>query len=41
MSSVTRYRVRHETAYTYSSDVVHSQQLLHLVPRPAPYQQCL
>jgi transglutaminase-like putative cysteine protease len=41
MSSVARYRVRHETAYTYGSDVVHSQQLLHLVPRPAPYQQCL
>jgi transglutaminase-like putative cysteine protease len=41
MSAVTRYRVRHETAYTYGSDVVHSQQLLHLVPRPAPYQQCL
>jgi transglutaminase-like putative cysteine protease len=41
MSSAARYRVRHETAYTYGSDVVHSQQLLHLVPRPAPYQQCL
>jgi transglutaminase-like putative cysteine protease len=41
MSGVARYRVRHETAYTYGSDVVHSQQLLHLVPRPAPYQQCL
>ncbi|HEY0342628.1 MAG TPA: transglutaminase family protein, partial [Steroidobacteraceae bacterium] len=25
----------------YASDVVHSHQLLHLVPRPAPYQQCL
>jgi transglutaminase-like putative cysteine protease len=37
----TRYRVRHETAYAYASDVVHSHQLLHLVPRPAPYQQCL
>jgi transglutaminase-like putative cysteine protease len=41
MSGHTRYRVRHETAYTYASDVVHSHQLLHLVPRPAPYQQCL
>ena len=41
MSGVARYRVRHETAYTYRTDVVHSQQLLHLVPRPAPYQQCL
>jgi transglutaminase-like putative cysteine protease len=41
MSGKVRYRVRHETAYTYGSDVVHSHQLLHLVPRPAPYQQCL
>jgi transglutaminase-like putative cysteine protease len=41
VSGVVRYRVRHETAYTYGSDVVHSQQLLHLVPRPGPYQQCL
>jgi transglutaminase-like putative cysteine protease len=41
MSGVARYRVRHETTYTYGGDVVHSQQLLHLVPRPAPYQQCL
>ena len=36
-----RYRIRHETAYTYDADVVHSHHLLHLVPRPAPYQQCL
>jgi len=36
-----RYRVRHDTAYAYASDVVHSHQLLHLVPRPAPYQECL
>jgi transglutaminase-like putative cysteine protease len=41
MRSPTRYRVRHETAYSYANDVVHSHQLLHLVPRPAPYQQCL
>ena len=41
MSTPTRYRVRHETAYSYANDVVHSHQLLHLVPRPAPYQQCL
>jgi transglutaminase-like putative cysteine protease len=41
MSGPMRYRVRHETAYSYASDVVHSHQLLHLVPRPAPYQQCL
>lgn len=36
-----RYRIRHRTHYRYSADVVHSHQLLHLVPRPAPYQQCL
>ncbi len=35
-----RYRVRHETAYAYGSDVVHSHQLLHLVPRPSPFQEC-
>ena len=35
-----RYRVRHETAYSYGSDVVHSHQLLHLVPRPSPFQEC-
>ena len=41
MSARTRYRIRHETRYRYAADVVHSHQLLHLVPRPAPYQQCL
>jgi transglutaminase-like putative cysteine protease len=41
MSGGVRYRVRHETVYSYGSDVVHSHQLLHLVPRPTPYQQCL
>lgn len=41
MSGAVRYRIRHDTAYHYGSDVVHSHQLLHLVPRPAPYQQCL
>jgi transglutaminase-like putative cysteine protease len=41
VSGTIRYRIRHETAYAYASDVVHSHQLLHLVPRPAPYQQCL
>ncbi|HKT74236.1 MAG TPA: transglutaminase family protein [Steroidobacteraceae bacterium] len=37
----TRYQVRHETAYRYGADVVHSHQLLHLVPRPSAFQQCL
>jgi len=36
-----RYRIHHETRYRYAADVVHSHQLLHLVPRPASYQQCL
>jgi transglutaminase-like putative cysteine protease len=36
-----RYHVRHETRYAYAADVVHSHHLLHLVPRPAPYQECL
>ena len=36
-----KYRVRHETTYEYAADVVHSHHLLHLVPRPAPYQECL
>jgi transglutaminase-like putative cysteine protease len=40
MTARVRYRVRHETAYAYGSDVVHSHQLLHLVPRPSPFQEC-
>jgi transglutaminase-like putative cysteine protease len=28
------YRVRHETEYTYATDVTHAHQLLHLTPRP-------
>jgi transglutaminase-like putative cysteine protease len=36
-----KYNIRHETRYRYSADVVHAHHLLHLVPRPAPYQQCL
>jgi transglutaminase-like putative cysteine protease len=41
MTGTIRYRIRHETSYEYASDVVHSHQLLHLVPRPTAYQQCL
>ena len=41
MSARTQYRIIHETQYLYAANVVHSHQLLHLVPRPAPYQQCL
>lgn len=35
------YRIRHQTRYRYAADVVHSHHLLHLVPRPFVYQQCL
>jgi transglutaminase-like putative cysteine protease len=42
MSTLSRkYRIRHETRYEYAADVVHSHHLLHLVPRPAPFQECL
>lgn len=36
-----QYRIRHETVYDYHSDVAHAHHLLHLVPRPAPFQLCL
>jgi transglutaminase-like putative cysteine protease len=36
-----KYRVLHETTYRYAADVMHSHHLLHLVPRPTPYQECL
>lgn len=35
-----RYRVRHETVYSYGGDVAHSHQLLHLTPRELPRQTC-
>ena len=35
-----RYRVRHETAYSYGGNVAHSHQLLHLTPRNTPLQSC-
>jgi hypothetical protein len=41
MRGTVRYRIRHETSYEYANDVVHSHQLLHLVPRPTAFQQCL
>ncbi len=40
MRSVVRYRVRHETVYSYGGNVAHSHQLLHLTPRDAPRQTC-
>jgi transglutaminase-like putative cysteine protease len=35
-----RYRVRHETVYSYGGNVAHSHQLLHLTPRASPHQTC-
>jgi transglutaminase-like putative cysteine protease len=35
------YSIHHKTAYEYASDVLHAHHILHLVPRPAPFQQCL
>lgn len=40
MTSRARYRVRHETAYDYSNEVVHAHHLLHLTPRDSPHQTC-
>lgn len=39
--SELRYLVEHQTHYQYDSVVTQSQQLLHLVPRETPFQQCL
>ncbi len=36
-----QYRIRHETTYDYLGHVAHAHHLLHLVPRPVPFQQCL
>ena len=41
MNGVVRYRLQHVTRYAYAAEVMISQHLLHLVPRPAPYQRCL
>ena len=38
--TAVRYRVRHETAYSYGGNVAHSHQLLHLTPRNTPLQSC-
>ncbi len=40
MTGVVRYRVRHETVYSYGGNVAHSHQLLHLTPRDGPLQTC-
>ena len=36
-----RYRVIHETRYTYSSSVASARQLAHLAPRATPWQRVL
>lgn len=36
-----RYSIDHQTTYNYGSDVMHSHHLLHLMPRPSAWQQCL
>ncbi len=41
VSEGVRYSIYHKTAYEYASDVLHAHHILHLVPRPAPFQQCL
>jgi len=38
---VARYQITHETDYHYAAAVPHSQQLLHLRPRPLAYQRLL
>jgi transglutaminase-like putative cysteine protease len=38
--TAVRYRVRHETAYSYGGNVAHSHQLLHLTPRNTSLQSC-
>ncbi|MEO7917527.1 MAG: transglutaminase family protein [Dokdonella sp.] len=35
-----RYDVRHDTTYRYAGSVAQSIQLLHLKPRPSPFQTC-
>jgi transglutaminase-like putative cysteine protease len=40
MSGGVRYRVRHETVYSYGGNVAHSHQLLHLTPRDTTRQTC-
>ena len=41
MSQSVRYRIRHRTAYRYSSQVLVSQNLLYLTPRETLNQHCL
>jgi transglutaminase-like putative cysteine protease len=36
-----RYNIDHQTTYRYTSDVLHSHHLLHLMARPFAWQECL
>jgi len=40
MKGLVLYRVKHETLYQYSAEVVHAHHLLHLVPRAMEHQAC-
>lgn len=40
MSAAVTYRVKHETLYKYSAEVVHAHHLFHLVPRAMTHQAC-
>jgi transglutaminase-like putative cysteine protease len=35
-----RYRISHQTTYAYAGPVAHAHHLLHLMPRPTPWQSC-
>ncbi len=39
MATRIRYRVTHETRYSYTSTVTSSRQLVHLQPRVTPWQE--
>jgi len=41
METTARYRVVHDTRYSYSSAVTNAQQLAHLAPRATPWQRVL
>ena len=41
MSQARRYRVSHETIYSYGGEVAHAHHLLHLTPRDSEHQRCL
>lgn len=38
---MARYRIIHDTEYSYAAPVSLSRQLLHLTPREVPWQRCL